>query len=136
MKLAIVMEALAERIDTIQGLHVSSWPIGKVTPPAAVVSYPTTITLDQTYGRGMDRMKLPIVVVVGKPTERTTRDALAEYCDGSGPRSIKQVLEGTRFDTSILHTVRVESIIFDVVTIAATDLMAAMFNLDVTGQGS
>ena len=105
-----------------------------MTPPAAVVSYPETIDFDQTYGRGADKMTIPVVVVVGRASDRAARDALGAYCDGSGASSVKAVLESGTY--TAFHTVRVESIEFDVVTIAAVDYMAALFDLDIAGSGS
>lgn len=134
MDLADVMDEVGDRLDLIDGLRVFRYPPPKIVPPAAVVSYPDTLTFDETYGRGMDRMTLPVVLVVGKVSDRTTRDRLGVYCHGSGPNSVKRVLESgtnTAFDS-----VRVMSVEFDVVTIAGTDYMAAMFDLDISGQGA
>ncbi len=134
MDLAAVMDQTGDRLDTIAGLRVFRYPTPTLTPPAAIVSYPETITFDETYGRGMDRMVLPLVVVVGRPTERTTRDRLALYCNGSGASSIKAVLESGAY--SEFHTLRVTGIDFDVVAIGGVDYMAALFDLDIAGQGS
>ncbi len=134
MDLAVVMTAIADRLDTITGLRCFAYPPPTLSPPAAVVSYPDTLTFDETYGRGMDRMDLPVVVVVGKPSDRTARDALAAYCKGSGAASVKAVVESGTY--SAFHTVRVKDIEFDVVTIAGVDYMAALFTLDIAGSGS
>ena len=133
MDLALVMDELAARLATIEGLRVHAQPIGSVTPPAAVVVYPEEVTFDATYGRGMDRMRLPIVVVVGRPYDRSTRDALAGYCAGSGAQSVKAVIESGAY--LAFDAVRVENIDFDVVPIGAIDYMAALFTLDIGGQG-
>lgn len=134
MDLAAVMQAVADRADTISGLRVYAWPAGSVTPPAFVVSYPDEITFDETYGRGMDRMTLPAVAVVGKVSDRTARDALGDFCDGSGASSIKAVLESGTY--SAFHTLRVTGIEFDTVSIGGTDYIAALFSLDIAGSGT
>lgn len=134
MDLAAVMDQVAARLDTIDGLRCFAYPQAKVSPPAAVVAYPEGITFDVTYGRGTDRMSLPVVVVVGRPTDRSTRDLLAVYCAGSGVKSAKAVLESGTY--TAFDTLRVESIEFDVVPIAAIDYVAALFTLDIAGQGS
>ena len=134
MNLADVMDEVAAKLDTIAGLRCFAYPADAVQPPAAIVSYPETITFDETYGRGMDRLTLPVVVVVGKPTDRSSRDALAAYCHGSGARSVKAVVEAGTY--TAFDTVRVTSIEFDVVVIAGTDYLAALFDLDVAGAGS
>lgn len=134
MDLGAVMQEIADRLDTIDGLRVHASPPGAISAPAAVVSYPNNVTFDETYGRGMDRMELPVVLAVGRPTDRGTRDSLAAYCAGSGSASIKAVLESgtyTEFDV-----IRVASVDFDVITLAAIDYMAAVFVLDIAGTGS
>lgn len=134
MNLANVMDQISAQLDTISGLRCFAYPVPTITPPAAVVSYPDNVTFDETYGRGMDRMTMSVVLAVGKVSDRSARDQLAAYCAGSGATSVKAVLESGAY--SAFHTVRVVDIDFDVVTIAATDYLAAMFNLDITGSGS
>lgn len=134
MNLANVMDAVSDRLDTIDGLRCFAYPPGSVTPPAAVVSYPGDYTFDETYGRGSDRLTLPVVLVVGKATDRTSRDALGAFCDGSGVKSVKAVLESGTY--TAFDSLRVASIEFDVVTIAATDYLAAIFDIEIFGAGS
>lgn len=134
MNLADVMQAVSDRLDTIDGLRCFAYPPGTVSPPAAVVSYPDTYTYDETYGRGMDRLKLPVVVVVGKVSDRSARNQLGAYVDGSGAASVKAVLESGTY--TAFDSVRVESVEFDVVTIAGTDYMAGLFTLDIAGSGA
>lgn len=134
MDLADVMEEVAGKLSAINGLRIFAYPPDALAPPAAVVSYPDSYDYDGTYGRGMDRLKLPVVVVVGKPTDRSTRDRLAKYCDGAGAASVKVAAENGTYVSC--DTVRVESVTFDVVSIAGTDYMAALFTLDITGSGS
>jgi hypothetical protein len=40
----------------------------------------------------MDRADLAVIVLAGKPTDRSAHDRLDEYAAGSGERSIKAVL--------------------------------------------
>jgi hypothetical protein len=129
-----VMQAIADRLDTIDGLRCFGYPQPAVTPPAAIVSYPEKIAFDQTYVRGKDRITLPLVVVVGKAHDRSTRDRVGVYCDGSGTSSVKAVLESgtyTAFDEVVVTDAE-----FDVVDIAGTDYLAALFNLDIVGAGA
>lgn len=134
MNLADVMSQIASRLDTIDGLRVFAYPPDSLQPPAAVVSYPESISFDSTYARGMDRMTLPVVAVVGRVPDRNTATAIAAYANGSGSSSFKYVLETGAY--SAFHTVTVTSVEFDVVTIAGTDYMAALFDLDIVGSGS
>lgn len=134
MNIDDVMDEISTRLDTITGLRCFAWPPGAAVPPAAVVGYPSRYDYDETYGRGMDRMTLPVVVLVGRPTDRSTRDAMAQYVNGSGSASIKAVLESGTY--TALHTLRVMSADFDVYQLGGTDYLAAIFELDIAGQGS
>lgn len=130
-----VMAQIATQLNTITGLRAFGFPIDSATPPAALVSYPEVYEYDATYGRGMDRIRdLPVVVVVGKPHDRSTLELLGKYVDGSGAASVKQVIEAGTY--TAFEGVRVTSAEFDVVNIAGTDYMAALFRLDIAGEGA
>jgi hypothetical protein len=134
MNLGNVMQAIADRIDTIADLRVYAYPPDTVNPPAAVVTYPDTYTYDETYGRGMDRMNLPVVVLVGKVSDRASRDKLSRYVDGSGAASIKTVVESgtyTAFDSC-----RVTQVEFDLIAIGAVEYLAATLTIDIAGEGA
>lgn len=136
MNLSDVMTELADQLDTIAGLRVTAHPADEIQPPAAVVGLPDTLTFDTAYRRGMDTMLLPVVVLVGKVSDRAARKKLASYCDGSGATSIKAVLEAgtyTAFDTESLE---VKSVAFDVIRLAAVDYLGATFTISIAGQGA
>jgi hypothetical protein len=134
VNVADVMDALADRLDTIDGLRVFAWPVGTLTPPGAVVGYPVDGAYDESYGRGADSMVIPVVVVVGRVSERASRDLLAAYADGSGTRSIKAVLEGGTY--TAFDTVQVRWPDFDSYTVAGVDYLAEIFDVAVFGKGS
>jgi hypothetical protein len=91
--LADVMDEVAARLDTIDGLRCHAYPADNVAPPAAVVTYPDSIDFDSTYARGMDRLTLPVVVLIGRVSDRASRDRISDYVDGTGAASLKAVLE-------------------------------------------
>jgi hypothetical protein len=135
MNLGDVMDQVGDRANTITGLRVFKHPPPKVSPPAAWVAYPEGYVYDATYGRGMDRItNLGVVVVVGKVSDRSARDRISAYADGSGARSIKAVLEAGTY--TAFDTIRVVDASFDVLTVAGDDYLAALFTLDIAGQGS
>lgn len=134
MILSDVMDELATQLDTIAGLRVFAYPPDSLVPPAAVVSYPNEYQFDNTYGRGSDVMHLPVMVVVGKTTDRVTRNLLSVYVDGSGAKSVKAVLEAGTY--TAFEVVHVASVAFDVVQIGGTDYLNAEFSLEITGSGS
>jgi hypothetical protein len=134
MNLDDVMQALADRLDTITGLRVHAHPPDKITPPAAVVTYPDRVDYDQTYARGMDRLELPVVVLVGKVSARASRDDLARFVDGSGAASVKAVIESGTY--TAFDTVRVTEAVFDIVSMAGVEYLSATFTCDITGSGA
>jgi hypothetical protein len=134
MILLDVMEEIGTRLDTITGLRVYDFPSGSITPPAAIIAYPEEIVYDETYGRGMDRMTLPVLVMVGRYDDRTARNNLVPYADGTGAKSIKAVVESGTY--TAFDVVRVSRGDFDVVRIAGVDYAAVLFDLDIAGQGA
>jgi hypothetical protein len=134
MNVADVMDELATQLDTITGLRVHAYLADSISAPAAVVGLPETYTFDETYGRGTDRIQLPVMALVGKVSDRTVPARLGQYMDGSGSASFKQVLESgtyTAFDTC-----RVMNAETDVITVAQVEYWAATFNVDIVGDGS
>lgn len=135
MRLGEVMDEVAARLAAFSGLRVFGYPPPTVVPPAGIVSYPDKIEYDQTYQRGLDQIvALPVILVVGKATDRAARDTVTDWTDGAGPHSIKTVLESGTYQSC--DDVSVTECSFDVVTIAGVDYLAAMFTLDAVGQGA
>lgn len=136
MKLGDVMDEVAERLRLAPSLvgRTFAYPPATVSPPAAIVSYPTDGKFDETYGRGVDHWTGVVVVVVGRPTERQSRDLLAKYIDGDGAESVKALLDGDG-DYESCDSVTVTSWETDVYTIGGTDYLTAVFSLDIWGPG-
>lgn len=135
MDVALSMEQLAVRLKTIEGLRAFGYPIptAQVGEGNAIVGYPDDYTFDSTYQRGADDLTLPIILIVGNPYQRTTRDRLGEYIAGSGPKSIKAVVESGEY--TAFRTVRVPSVDIDFVSIGAVDYLAAIFPAVISGEG-
>lgn len=134
MNLNLVMDQLGAQLDTITGLRVYDYDADQVTPPAAKIVLPDEIIYDETYGRGSDKILLPVLVIVGKSSDRAARDTLAAYASGSGATSIKAVVEAGTY--TAFDTVRVAHAEFDTVRIAGADYLAALFDLDIAGTGA
>lgn len=135
MKINDVMDEIAVRARTRPSLsgRTYEWPPGDITPPAAIVPYPGPGTYDLSYQRGADRTEGSLLVVLGRPADKSTRDALTGYVDGSGTESIKAALDGE--DYASCDSVTVTGWDTDVVTIGSTDYLAAIFTLDIVGRG-
>lgn len=137
MNLAGVMDQIAAQLDTITGLRVNAYPDGQINTPAAVVAMPESITFDETGGRGSDSMILHVVVLVSGTNARVARNQLAAYCDGSGPRSVKAVLEAGTYTAFDVNGLRVSGVDFDVYQESgAGPYPCAIFTLTITGSGT
>lgn len=134
MNLADVMDEVGAAAETITGLRVAPYWADRVTPPAAVIAWPDRYDYDATFGRGADRLTLPLIVLVGRVDQRTARDALAAYADGSGARSIKAAVEAGTY--TACDSVRVQDCEFSVITVAAVEYLAGTFALDIIGTGT
>ena len=134
MDVSAVMAEIGDQLDTIAGLRVHRFPAHNITPPAAIVSFPEDYTFDSTYGRGMDRMTLPVVLLVGKANDRAAAEQLATYIDGSGTKSVKAVVEAGTYTE--FHTVRVVDVDFDIFTVGGNEYLGGTFSLDIAGSGT
>lgn len=136
MRLSDVMDDVAARLRSITEFRaVYEWPVGKPgETPAAIVAYPESYNPRATYQRGAAAMTLPVIVVVGKASERTARDELSQFVDGSGASSVIAVLESGTY-TAFEALAVSDNIEFDVVTIGETDYIAALFDVDIMGSG-
>lgn len=134
MNIDDAMTQLGTQLDTITGLRVFPYPPDSLNPPAAIVAWPDRIVYDGTYRRGMDRLTVPVVVLVARTSDRASRKELAAYMDGAGTKSIKAVLEAGTY--TAFHTLRVMEGEFDIIRVGATDYAAITFDVDIAGSGS
>ena len=84
--------------------------------------------------RGSDELVIPVIILVGTASSLDTRDRMSIYASGTGQYSVKYILEHTAFTSC--DTVRVESVEFQVMTVAGTDYLAGSFNVHVIGKGA
>lgn len=135
MNLGDAMDEIGDQLDTITGLRVYRYPPDNVQPPAAIVSYPENLTYDETFRRGMDHYPdLPVIVLVGKVSDRASRDQISRFADGSGSSSVKTVVEAGTY--TAFDTVRVTGAEFDVIAMAGVEYLGATFRLDIAGEGA
>lgn len=128
-----VMDAIGTRLVGVTGLRVYDYAADAVSPPAAIVALPETVEYDVTAGRGADRVVIPVTVLVGKVSDRSARDQLAQYVSGTGAQSIKTAIEGGTDANlgGVAHTVRITEARIDVVTIGAIEYLGASFDVEV-----
>lgn len=132
MNIAAVLDEMVTALGTIDGLNAYAFVPGAIVPPAAIVALPDQ-TFDLTYGRGGDRLSVPVTVLLARTPDRVNSRALAGYLAGSGDTSIKAALEGGTY--TACDFVAVRSVNVDVITVGATDYLAATFTCDVAGSG-
>lgn len=134
MRLNDVMDEIGLVVGQLTGLEAFSWPAADVPGQAVLVSYPESIDFDQTYGRGEDTITdLPVMVVIGQPTERETREQAAKWTDGDGVTSVKTVLEAHTWQSC--DDVQVVDAKFVVIAIAGVPYLSIMFSCNITGSG-
>lgn len=136
MNLDDVAEELRAALKTIDGLRVPPWGVESVSPPAALVGLPVQINFDETYVRGSDRYPdVEIYVLAGKPDDRSSRRVIAPFVAGSGSSSVKQAIESYAYTSCDAESVRVTSCEFEAVKFAGVPYLAAIFHVDLTGDG-
>lgn len=86
------MDAIGTALGTVTGLRVFDFPPESASPPFAFVDMPT-ITYDHTKARGTDRAVFPVLVGVGRASDRAARDQIGAYIAGSGASSVKAALD-------------------------------------------
>lgn len=117
------MDAFGTALAGITGLRVWDYIPDNVVPPGAIVGFPERLEYDSTKGRGVDEAIFPVHVIVGNVSDRTARDRLAVYCDGTaGPTvSVKAALD------AMGGHVRVEHVEFSRIKFGAVEYAMASF---------
>lgn len=133
MNAVTVVDELADKLDAITGLRVYRFPVDQVVAPAAIFGYPD-IEFDHSYGRGVDRMTVPVMVLIDRTWDRSTYERFSDLTAGSGAGSIKQAIQAG--PNVAYSTARASSVAFSAVSAAGLEYWAATFSVDVTGPGS
>lgn len=129
-----VMDEMGSALRTIGGLNVQPYDEEKIRPPSALISLPTSIDFDKTYGRGMDNWNIIVTVLVGQSGgARTRREAIAPYANGSGRMSVKKALE--RHEYTSCDSVVVASAEFARIKFTEIVYLGIIFRVEVAGQG-
>lgn len=130
-----VSDVLAELLTAVAGTGIRvppRWGDRPAGGPMALVDLPTKVIFDAG-GRGFDRFPdVAVIVLGGSPTVPGSFREIAGYADGTGAKSVKQVLEAYPYTTC--GAVRVAEATPDVVTVDGLDHLAWIFHVDVTGR--
>lgn len=137
MDLYAVKSELATVLSTINGLRAFAYVPVSVSPPAALTGWPDRLEYVQTYGRGQSHVPdLPVLMVVGRASERAAAAALGAYVAETGTNSIPAKLEGRAGSWTTCDVVTVSWVGFPAVSLAGVDYLAAEFHLDIIGKGA
>lgn len=120
------------------GLRVLAWDADSVSPPGVIFALPTEYEYDKTYGRGSDEFTLPMIVLVGKSDARSARTRLGLYLNGSGPKSLKSIVDSSRTNTYVTcDTVRVtQATDIGPYVAGAITYLGATMDTRITGKGA
>lgn len=120
------------------GLRVLTWDADSVSPPGVLFELPEEYEYDATYGRGSDEFIQPILIVLGKSDARSARLQLGQYINGSGPKSLKSIVDSSRTNPYVTcDTVRVQRVT-DIGTymIGRVTYLGATLPTRITGKGA
>jgi hypothetical protein len=87
-----IVAAIKTQLETIQGLNVTDYAPGQITPPAAVVMVPPIPSYQVGYGDRRPILEVPVVVLVSAALDRVGQLALADYADPDSPTSIAKAI--------------------------------------------
>lgn len=127
LDLSAVMDAVAANVPEALTKRAYAWPVETVSPPCAVVGYPTSIDFDATFGRGSDKVVMPLWFVVGAVSDKAARDALSAVIAGAD--AVKDSLDGDLSGT--VQTCRVTDCQIDQLLIGAITYLTARFTLEI-----
>src|SRR5690606_13007577 len=116
----------------IDRLNADPFEPDSVHPPHAWC-LPQEIEYDLTMARGSDRLTIEVIVAVSRTVDEVSWRKLLAYADGTGDRSVKQVLEsGSYTELESLQVLRCE---FGRVDVGGVLYLAGRFNVDILGSG-
>ena len=97
---------LATNLATITGLRASAIQPDNPTPPQAII-FPTSITFDRTFKRGLDEYAFTITLIAGRQDARNGQAVMDGYCAPTGTGSIKTAIESDKTLGGACQTLRV-----------------------------
>lgn len=107
MDLTAVRNAIATSLTGISGLQTYAVVPDSVNVPCAIVGMPTSVDFDQAMGRGLDRMTIPVRLMVSRADGPDAQADLDGYVAGSGAKSVKTAVEVDKTLGGTVDTVRV-----------------------------
>lgn len=131
MNVTDVMDGIAARLRTIEGLMVYDGPAGSTVTPSAEVSFPDAINYDDTMGPGSARADFMVLVLVAPVAAQAAPETLSRYLDTDGALSVKAAVESGGNLGGAVDSARVVSARPLAVTSAGVEYVAAEFTVNV-----
>ena len=97
---------LATNLATITGLRANAIQPDNPTPPQAII-FPTSITFDRTFKRGLDEYAFTITLIAGRQDARNGQAVMDGFCAPTGSGSIKTAIESDKTLGGACQTLRV-----------------------------
>jgi hypothetical protein len=97
---------LATNLATITGLRANAIQPDNPIPPQAII-FPTSITFDRTFKRGLDEYAFTITLIAGRQDARNGQAVMDGYCAPTGTGSIKTAIESDKTLGGACQTLRV-----------------------------
>lgn len=94
MNLGNIRSGIATRLQTITGLRVHTTVPDDIQPPAAVIGPPTGVYADAVGPSTSATVQIPVWVLVSRADARTGQNALDDYIDDTGSKSVLAAVDG------------------------------------------
>lgn len=131
-----VMQGIAERLATIDGLRVESYVADQINPPQAVVGPPNIEDYRLAFNRGTWQLRPQVYILVSGALDRVGQEALATYADVSGDNSIPAAIEGDRTLGGVVDDCVVDSFrVLALEEVGAIGYYGGVFELRVIASG-
>jgi hypothetical protein len=97
---------LATNLATITALRANAIQPDNPTPPMAII-FPTSITFDRTFKRGLDEYHFTVTLIGTRADARNGESIMDGYCAPTGTGSIKTAIESDKTLGGACQTLRV-----------------------------
>jgi hypothetical protein len=136
--LGLIMDEVASVLGGVDGIdRTFAYPVDTVTPPAAIVTYPSApgIRYMQTYGQGETSIPdLEAHLIAYRVTDRVARDTASAWTANAGTESVVARLEAHTWTSC--DSVTVTGSEFAVQQVGSEQFLDVIFHLDITGPGA
>jgi hypothetical protein len=107
--LIAIRAGIATRLETISGLNVTDYRPGQIQTPAAVVGVPPVDDYQLVMRRGAWELTPTILVFVSAAVDVWRADALSEYLDHTGTKSIAAAIAADKTLGGVVDSCHVRS---------------------------